>query len=199
MLATLGLAYLAGALSTLSPCVLPLLPIILGSAASAHRLGPPALALGLASSFVVVGLFVATIGFSIGIDADVFRIVAAVLMILVGAVLIVPLFEARLALAGGPMSRWAGHRLAGFSASGLQGQFCVGVLLGVAWSPCVGPTLGAASLLASQAKDLPQVAATMLLFGLGASSPLLAVGMLSREAMSKAPMILLRAAKHLEP
>src|SRR6202035_5628557 len=153
MLATLGLAYLAGLLSTLSPCVLPLLPVILGSAASAHRLGPLALALGLASSFVVVGLFVATIGFSIGIDADVFRIVAAVLMILVGAVLIFPLFQSRLALAAGPVSRWANERRAALSAAGLQGQFGVGVLLGVAWSTCVGPTLGAASLLASQAKD----------------------------------------------
>src|SRR6202035_4561406 len=99
MLATLGLAYLAGVLSTLSPCVLPLLPLVLGSAASRHRLGPLALALGLASAFVVIGLFVATIGFSIGLDADAFRIVAAALMILVGAVLGAPLFPSRLALA----------------------------------------------------------------------------------------------------
>src|SRR5450755_522222 len=103
MLATLGLAYLAGVLSTLSPCVLPLLPLVIGAAASAHRLGPLALALGLASSFVVVGLFVATIGFSIGVDADVFRIVAAALMILIGIALIVPLLQARLALAAGPV------------------------------------------------------------------------------------------------
>jgi cytochrome c-type biogenesis protein len=198
MIATLGLAYLAGVLSTLSPCVLPLLPLVIGAAASAHRLGPLALALGLASSFVVVGLFVATIGFSIGIDADVFRIVAAALMILVGIALIVPLFQARLALAAGPVSDWAGRRLAGFSASGLRGPFGVGLLLGVAWSPCVGPTLGAASLLASQSKDLPQVGATMLLFGLGASSPLLAVGMLSREVMLHARDRLLSAGQHLK-
>src|SRR5258707_3303750 len=112
MFATLGLAYLAGVLSTLSPCVLPLLPLVIGSAASAHRLGPLALALGLASSFVVVGLFAATIGFSIGLDADVIRTVAAVLMILVGVVLIVPLLHARLALAAGPMSSPSPQRLA---------------------------------------------------------------------------------------
>jgi cytochrome c-type biogenesis protein len=198
MFATLGLAYLAGVLSTLSPCVLPLLPIIIGSAASAHRFGPPALALGLASAFVVVGLFAATIGFSIGIDADVFRLVAAALMIVVGVVLIVPLFQGRFALAAGPMGHWADQKLAGFSASGLRGQFGIGVLLGLAWSPCVGPTLGAASLLASQAKDLPRVAAIMLLFGLGASSPLLAVGLLSREAMSKARDRLLAAGQRLK-
>src|SRR5258708_36400209 len=99
MFGTLGLAYLAGVLSPLSPCVLPLLPLVIGSAASAHRFGPLALALGLASSFVIVGLFVATIGFSIGVDADVFRVVAATLMILVGVALIVPVFHMRLALA----------------------------------------------------------------------------------------------------
>jgi cytochrome c-type biogenesis protein len=198
MLATSGLAFLAGVLSTLSPCVLPLLPLVFGSAASAHRLGPLALGLGLASSFVVVGLFVATVGFSIGIDAEVFRFVAAALMILVGSALIVPLFQSRLALAAGPLSQWADARVAGFAAFGLRGQFGIGVLLGIAWSPCVGPTLGAASLLASQAKDLPQVAATMLLFGLGASSPLLAVGMLSREAMSKARERMLSAGRRLK-
>jgi cytochrome c-type biogenesis protein len=198
MLATLGLAYLAGVLSILSPCVLPLLPIVLGSATSAHRLGPLALALGLASAFVVVGLFVATIGFSIGIDGDFFRTIAAALMILVGAVLLVPLLQSRLALAAGPMSHWAGQRLDGLSASGLRGQFGVGILLGVAWSPCVGPTLGAASLLASQARELPQVAATMLLFGLGAASPLLAVGLLSREVMAGTRDHLLAAGRHLK-
>src|SRR5262249_57199571 len=56
---SIALAFLAGVLSTLSPCVLPLLPILLGAAVSAHRAGPVALAAGLALSFVIVGLFVA--------------------------------------------------------------------------------------------------------------------------------------------
>ena len=79
--ATLGLALLAGVLSVLSPCVLPLLPIVLGTAASQHRLGPAALAAGLALSFTAIGLFVATIGFAAGLDTGVFRTVSAVLLI----------------------------------------------------------------------------------------------------------------------
>jgi cytochrome c-type biogenesis protein len=106
--------------------------------------------------------------------------------------------QARLALAAGPMSNRAAQHLAGFSAPGPQGQLWVGVLLGVVWSPCVGPTLGAASLLASQAKDLPQVAATMLVFGLGAASPLIAAGMLSRAAMARARERLLSAGRGLK-
>ncbi len=106
-LATLTLAFLAGTLSILSPCVLPLVPIVLGAASSAHRWGPVALAAGLALSFTVLGMFVATIGFSIGLDAEWFRKFGAVLMILLGAVLLVPDLQARLAAAGGPASNCA--------------------------------------------------------------------------------------------
>ncbi len=95
MVATLGLAFLAGLLSVLSPCVLPLLPLVLGAAASEHRLGPAALAGGLALSFVAIGLFVATIGFAIGLDAGVFRVAAAILLVLVGLVLMVPVAQTR--------------------------------------------------------------------------------------------------------
>ncbi len=64
---------LLGVLSVLSPCVLPLLPIVLGAAAAEHRWAPAALALGVALSFTALGLFVATIGFALGLDADFFR------------------------------------------------------------------------------------------------------------------------------
>ncbi|NEU12801.1 cytochrome c biogenesis protein CcdA [Methylobacterium sp. BTF04] len=181
--ASLGLAFLAGILSVLSPCVLPLLPLVLGAAASEHRFGPAALAGGLALSFMVIGLFVATVGFAIGLDTDIFRTVAAILLVLLGLVLIVPVAQTRLAVAAGPMSNWAETRFGGFSTTGLPGQFGVGLLLGAVWSPCVGPTLGAASLLAAQGRDLGVVALTMVLFGLGAALPLLVLGTLSREVM----------------
>ncbi|TXM79392.1 cytochrome c biogenesis protein CcdA [Methylobacterium sp. WL69] len=185
MVTSLGLAFLAGILSVLSPCVLPLLPLVLGAAASEHRLGPAALAAGLALSFVVIGLFVATVGFAIGLDAGIFRTGAAVMLILVGLVLMVPAAQTRLAVAAGPVSNWTESRFGGFSTAGLLGQFGVGMLLGAVWSPCVGPTLGAASLLASQGRDLGVVALTMLLFGLGAALPLLLLGTLSREVLMR--------------
>ena len=182
---TLALAFLAGILSVLSPCVMPLLPLVLGAAASEHRYGPAALAAGLAISFVALGLFVATIGFAIGLDGDVFRRVAAVMLVLIGVVLMLPVAQVRLATAAGPMSNWAEQRFGGFSTTGLWGQFAVGLLLGAVWSPCVGPTLGAASVLAAQGKDLFAVALTMLLFGLGAALPMLLLGMLSREVLMR--------------
>ena len=181
---SIGLGFLAGVLSVLSPCVLPLLPLMLAPTTAAHRLGLPALALGLVTSFVGVGLFVATLGFSIGLDGDAFRNVSAVLLAAVGIVLLSEALQQRFAIAAGGVSN-AGNRLASrVSMSGVAGQFVLGLLLGAVWSPCVGPTLGAASLLAAQSRDLPSVAAVMIAFGLGAAVPLVAIGALSRRAFS---------------
>lgn len=181
----LGLAFLAGVLTVLSPCVLPLLPIVLGAAASRHRLGPLALAGGLALSFTAIGLFVATIGFAMGLDTGVFRAVSAVVLIGVGLVLLVPRLQEQFALAAAPVSNWAGGYADNFTPGGLAGQFGLGLLLGAVWSPCVGPTLGAASVLAAKGENLPQVALTMLAFGVGAALPLLLLGILSREALMR--------------
>ena len=121
-MATLGLALLAGILSTLSPCVLPLLPLILGAAVNEHRLGPAALAAGLALSFTGIGLFVALFGFAIGLDQDLFRAVAAILLIAVGGVLMLPRLQAQLATAAGPLANWTQNRAGGFSTRGIGGQ-----------------------------------------------------------------------------
>lgn len=170
------LAFLAGVLTILSPCVLPLAPILASSATAQHRLGPLALAIGLAFSFSVVGVFVAAIGFAIGLDGESLRIVGGVIMLTVGAALVVPRLELAFAGAAAPLSNWANERTAGFQASGLMGQAALGGLLGIVWSPCVGPTLGAASALAAQGEDLGAVAGVMAMFGLGAASVLTAIG-----------------------
>ena len=81
------------------------------------------------------------------------------------------------------MSDWVDQRFGGFSKSGLGGQFGVGLLLGAVWSPRVGPTLGAASLLAAQGRDLGAVALTMLIFGIGAGLPLVLFGSMSRQLL----------------
>ncbi|OQW58448.1 MAG: cytochrome C biogenesis protein [Proteobacteria bacterium SG_bin9] len=181
----IALAFAAGVLSILSPCVLPLVPLVLGAASAADRYGPAMLAAGLALSFTLFGLFIATIGFSLGIDAGVVRIASAVVMIALGAVLLVPRFQTQFAFAGGSLSNWADRNMAGAAQTRYGGQFLVGVLLGAVWSPCVGPTLGAASLLAAQGKDLPQVALTMLAFGIGAGLPLALLGLVSASAMAR--------------
>lgn len=178
-------AFGAGLLSSLSPCVLPILPIVLGAAVAQHRWGPAALAAGVALSFSGMGLFVATLGFSLGLDAGVFRALGAVMLVALGLIMLVPRLHEQFAVAAGGVS----SRVSGMSyrvpTGGLRGQFVLGLTLGIVWSPCVGPTLGAASLLAAQGRELVQVSLTMLAFGLGASLPLIGLGLLSRRLLAQ--------------
>lgn len=191
-------AFIAGLLSILSPCVLPLVPIVLGTALSEHRLGPVALSIGVAVSFTAIGLFVATIGFAAGIDADVFQKAAAILLVLIGIVLLVPALQMRFATAAGPIGSFAQEKFGGFSSQGLLGQFGVGLLLGAIWSPCTGPTLGAASLMAAQSEHLWLVALVMLAYGIGAGLPLMLLGVLSRETLVRWKGGMMSAGKSLK-
>jgi len=183
MSANLAFGYLAGALSTLSPCVLPLLPVLLGGALQQHRAAPLALAAGLAVSFTGIGLFVATLGFAAGIDSATVRVAAALLMAGFGLVLAVPPLQRGLAAITAPLTGGANGLLGRISGDGLAGQFLLGVLLGAVWSPCAGPTLGAAIGLAAQGGTVAQAGLVMAVFSLGAVTPILALAYGSRQAM----------------
>jgi cytochrome c-type biogenesis protein len=178
-----GLSMIAGTLSTLSPCTLPLVPILVGTALAAHRYGAVALASGLALAYAVAGVFLATVGLAIGLDQVVFRNVAAGLLVLFGMVLLSEQLQGVFAIATAGLSGGSQSLLERMSTDSLMGQFLLGALLGIVWSPCVGPTLGAAIILASQGKDLIHVSAVMLLFGVGAALPLVALGLMSHQAM----------------
>jgi len=179
------LGFGAGVLSTLSPCVLPLIPLVAASAAGAHRFGVAALALGLAGSFAVLGTALATLGLAAGLDAASFRGPGAVLLAAIGIVLVSPWLQTRFAVAAGIVGD-AGNGLIGrLHPDGLGVQFVIGLLLGTVWTPCVGPTLGAASLLAGQRAHWADAALVMLLFGIGAALPLALIGTAGRRAMSR--------------
>jgi cytochrome c biogenesis protein CcdA len=98
-------------------------------------------------------------------------------------------------VAAGGISNTGNRLIARITPGGLGGQFLLGLLLGAVWSPCVGPTLGAASVLAAQGRDLVSVVAVMLAFGVGAAVPLLGIGLLSREALGRWRGRLMRGGK----
>jgi cytochrome c-type biogenesis protein len=179
----LALSYAAGALSTLSPCVLPLLPIVLFGVLERSAWGPLALAAGLSVSFATVGVAIASLGFSIGLDPATLRVGVAVLMVSMGIVLLVPVFQTKLAIIAAPVATGGHALLDRLQPAGIGGQFALGVLLGAIWSPCSGPTLGAAIGLAAQGETVGKAAAIMLTFGLGAATPILALAYGSRQAI----------------
>ena len=183
MSANLALGYAAGVLSTLSPCVLPILPIVLFGALERHLWGPVALAAGLAVSFAGVGIALASVGFSVGIDPDTLRFAVAALMGAAGVILLVPALQGRVAYLASPVAGKGQILLDRVRPSGIWGQFALGAMLGVIWSPCSGPTLGAAIGLATQGNDLGWAASTMAAFALGAATPILLLAYGSRQAI----------------
>lgn len=190
-----GFGLLAGLLSTLSPCVLPILPILLGSATAAHPRAPLALAGGLALSYAVIGTLIASLGASIGLDATIFRNVGAVILGVLGLVLMSTSLQQRFATATSGIGDAGNNLISSLNLNGLGGQFVIGLALGVVWSPCVGPTLGAAIVLASQGSHLPQVALLMGIFGVGAALPVIILAYLSRTVMMNVRGSLMQAGK----
>ena len=184
-LGTYALGFVAGMATLLSPCVLPILPILIASALSRHRWGAAALALGLSLSFALTGTFLATLGASIGLDPSTLRIAAAVLMVVFGLVMVLPPLQRAFARLTAHVGNKSQQALGSVRGEGGFSQFLIGLLLGLVWSPCVGPTLGAATTLAAQGTHLPQIALLMLLFGLGAGLPLLALSTVSGAAMTR--------------
>lgn len=184
-LASYGFGFLAGVLSTLSPCVLPIVPILLGTAVNAHPRAPLALAGGLAISYAVIGTTVAWLGSNLGLDASTFRNVGAAVLALMGVLLLSSTLQQKFASAASGISNAGNSLLSTWKLDGLWGQFTIGLILGIVWSPCVGPTLGAAIVLASQGSQLLHAAALMGIFGLGAALPIVILGQVSRAAMGK--------------
>jgi cytochrome c-type biogenesis protein len=162
-LASIPIAAGAGALGILSPCVWPLVPVVMSSAASGGRWGPWMLTVGLSLSFALAGTLLSFLLVSTGTDPEFFRYVAGSLLLLVAAALLVPRVGDWLSLR---LSLLTGRFNPSGDGSSLFGQFGVGLLLGLVWLPCVGPTLGAAIALASVGQELSTAFAIMMAYGL---------------------------------
>ena len=191
--------YLAGLLTLINPCVLPVLPIVLATALQASPLGPAALAAGLSVSFVTLGVTISAIGPALGLTPETISDVGAVLMVGFGAVLMVPRFGAVFATASGSLARVADSGFDHIDRSGLRGQFLGGLLLGAVWSPCIGPTLGGAIALASQGQQLVWATAIMIAFAAGVSSVVLALGYGARGLFQRNRALMQRIAERSGP
>ena len=178
-------AYLAGLLTLINPCVIPVLPIVLASAVQADRRGPFALAAGMSLSFVVLGVSVTAFGHLIGLTVDTLAMIGAWMMIAFGLLLLVPQGTALMTAATSGLSARADAGIDDLDRHSLRGQFAGGALLGAVWSPCIGPTLGGAIALASQGQNLGHVTLIMTAFALGVSTILLGLAYGARSTIGR--------------
>lgn len=182
---TLILSYLAGALTTLNPCVLPMIPFVLATALREGRWGPLALMAGMSVTFTVLGTLVAAAGPAIGLSTDAVRHAGAIVMIVIGLAILLPQGQTAFAAGLGPLADRASGVLDRLALSGNRGQFVTGLLLGAIWSPCAGPSLFAAIGLAAQTGTVLQAAVAMAFFSFGAASVMLALAYGTREALGR--------------
>ncbi|MEM8729711.1 MAG: cytochrome c biogenesis CcdA family protein [Pseudomonadota bacterium] len=193
-------AYVAGLLTLINPCVLPVLPIVLVGALQGDRRGPLALAAGMSLAFVSFGMLVATLGHAIGLTAETLAAVGASVMILFGVVLLVPALGHRFETATAGFAAAADAQMgSGPAPTGLRGQFLGGILLGAVWSPCIGPTLGGAIALASTGQNLGWALLIMIFFALGVSTLIIGIGMGAQSAIRKRAQALRALAQKSKP
>ena len=176
MLLLLGVAFVAGVVTAISPCVLPVLPIVLAGGATGGARRPYAIVAGLVASFTVFTLSAAALLSALGLPDDLLRTLAIAVVVVVGVSLVWPALGD---LLGRPF-----HALARRRPGDAGGGFLLGVSLGLLFTPCAGPVIGAViTVAATQSVTLDAVLIT-LAYGLGAGIVLLGVAIAARRGMS---------------
>ena len=179
-------ATLAGGATAISPCVLPVLPMVLGASVDGGRLRPVGVVVGLVGSFVIFTLALTRGLQAVGVSPGVLRNVAITVLVVFGASLLIPGADALTARLFAPLGRLGarlGERNAG--REGLRGGLLLGAALGLAWTPCAGPIFTAVTASVA-AGDLGATSAVVLTaYAVGAAVPLLAVGLAGRRVVGR--------------
>lgn len=169
------LTYFAGGVAALSPCVLPMLPVIAGSSLSGRKSGPLYLALGAILSFALIGVLVAATGGIFGFELNLVRDVGSVVLILFGLVMTFPSLTEGRSFGVDGLNNNIQKFIGKLDSNSRLSQFSIGSVTGVVWAPCAGPALGAAIGLASSGKDPVSAILNMALFGVGIMTPFLLI------------------------
>ena len=137
----LGISLAAGSLTTLSPCVFPLLPLVVGGALQGNRFAPIAMGVGMTASFALIGMVLGALGPALGIDSDTVRFGGAILLIAFALVMLIPSWGERFTQWMMPIATSANAASMRLDSGSLTGAFSLGAVLGLVWSPCSGPLL----------------------------------------------------------
>jgi len=182
----LGLSLIAGSLTTLSPCVFPILPLVVGGAVQANRLAPLVMGIGMALSFAAIGLVLGALGPALGIDSESVRNFGALLLIAFAVVMLVPALSRHFTELMSPIASRANAASSRLDGGSLGGALLLGGVLGLVWSPCSGPLLTSALTLVASEGGAGRGALILGLFGVGAATPLVAVAYASRSGFALA-------------
>ena len=190
MIVLLAFAFVSGVITILSPCILPVLPIVLSGGVGGGKARPFGVLAGFVVSFTVFTLALSAIVQALGIPVDALRIVAVVLIILFGLVMLVPWLRDRFELLASRIARRPAATTGTPAArQGFWSGVVVGLSLGLIWTPCVGPIMASViSLALTQHVDGGSVSIT-LAYTLGTSIPMLGVMLGGRALLNRVPAL----------
>lgn len=167
-------ALLAGILTIGAPCILPMLPILLGSSIGGSKTRPLFIAGGFALTFSIVALAISFLTSKLGLDPNVLRIVAVILLGLFGVLMFWPTpFEKLTSYLSNFSSQATG--MARSAGTGNFGGFVLGIILGIIWTPCAGPVLGSILTLIATQQDTAVAGILLIAYAIGASIPMLVI------------------------
>ena len=184
MATLIGIAFVAGLVTAISPCVLPVLPIIFAGSASGSRSRPFAVIAGLVVSFTIFTLAATALLNALGLPNDLLRNIAIAVVLVMALALVFP-FLAR--YVEKPFEA-LGRRRPGNTSSG----FALGLSLGLLFTPCAGPIIAAVSLIAATQQFSLEAVAVTLVYALGAGLVLLVIAVAAQRGLS-APRLKARA------
>ena len=195
MLLLIGFAFLAGIVTVLSPCILPVLPVVLSGSVDGGKSRPWGVITGFIVSFTVLTLTLSVLVQALGFDAEILRWVAAGLILIFGLVLVVPALKDRfLAWTTVLVSRGVKPVQPGKAGGGFWSGLVLGFGLGVVWTPCVGPIMASVITLAlSQSVDASSILIT-LAYSLGTALPLFLIMQGGRSLLLRFPWFTRRSA-----
>ena len=186
MLLLIIFAFIAGVVTILSPCILPLLPIILSSSDSTGKQKPFGVVVGFILSFTFFTLFLSTIVKLTGVPANSLRFLSIVILTVFGVSLLVPKIQLTIELL---FSRLARLIPSSQKHKGFFGGIFIGLSLGLLWTPCVGPILASVISLAITGTVTAQTLIITFSYALGTGLPMLLIMLAGSTALQKLPWL----------
>ena len=188
MLLLIIFAFIAGFVTVLSPCILPVLPIVLsGSLQGGHR-RPIGIVTGFIVSFSLFTLFLTALVKATGIPADFLRTLSVVIIVLFGFSLLLPNFQVLMEKIFTKLSGLVSRNST--QATGFWSGLVLGVSLGLVWTPCVGPIIASVITLAATSSVNGSSILITFAYSLGTAIPMFAITYGGRTLLQKVPFLL---------
>lgn len=186
MLLLLVFAFLAGIVTVLSPCILPLLPIILSSSGTSGKQKPFGVVVGFVISFTFFTLLLSTIVRLSGVSAESLRFLSILILLIFGTSLLIPAIQLQTEIL---FSRLANKAPSMKGKSSFFGGVVIGLSLGLLWTPCVGPILASVISLALTGTVNAQAFAITFAYAFGTAIPMFTIMLLGSHALQKVPWL----------